>query len=113
MQDGKQLLEWDDEKGEYKFVKAEDPVCGKRFILELPLRADVALIHAYKAVRFGNVVYHRTARNFNQIIATAADFVIVEAEHIVEVGEIDPDEVMTPGIIVDMVVQARLEDRDE
>lgn len=113
MEEGKQLLEWDNEKGEYKFVKSSDPVVGKRYILELPLRADVALVHAYKADRFGNVVYHRTARNFNQIIATAADFVIVEAEHIVEVGEIDPDEVMTPGIIVDMVVQARLEDRDE
>ena len=113
MEEGKQLLEWDAEKGEYKFVKSEDPRKGKRFILELPLRAEVALIHAYKADRFGNVVYHRTARNFNQIIATAADFVIVEAENIVEVGEIDPDEVMTPGILVDMVVQARLEDRDE
>ena len=57
----------------------------------------------------GNVVYHRTARNFNQIFATAADFVIVEAENIVEVGELDPDEIMTPGALVDMVVQAEKE----
>ena len=97
MEEGKQLLEWDDEKGEYKFVKADEPQKGKRFILELPLHADVALIHAYKADKMGNVMYNHTARNFNEVFATAADFVIVEAEHIVEVGEIGPNEVMTPG----------------
>lgn len=112
MQDGKQVLEWDKEKGEYKFVTAADPVKGKRFILELPLHADVALIHAYKADRIGNVVYHRTARNFNPIMATAADFVIVEAEHIVEVGELDPDVIITPSCVVDMVIQANPEDRN-
>ena len=105
MQDGKQLLEWDDEKGEYKFVKAEDPVKGKRFILELPLHADVVFVHAWKADTFGNVVYRRTSRNFNEAFATAADHVIVEAEQIVELGELDPDEIMTPGFIVDAVVQ--------
>ncbi len=107
MQDGKQLLEWDAEKGEYKFVKAEDPVNGKRFILELPLHADVVFVHAYKADTFGNVVYRRTSRNFNEAFATAADHVIVEAEQIVEVGELDPDEIMTPGFIVDAVVQGK------
>jgi acetate CoA/acetoacetate CoA-transferase alpha subunit len=86
---------------------------GKKYLLELPLRADVAIIHAYKADKIGNCIYHRTARNFNQIMATAADFVIVEAEEIVEVGELDPDIIVTPGCLVDMVVQARLEDRDE
>ena len=106
MQDGKQLLEWDDEKGEYKFVKAEDPIKGKRFILELPLHGDVCFIHAWKADKMGNVVYHRTARNFNEPFATAADWVICEAEEIVEVGELDPDQIMTPGALVDMVVQA-------
>ena len=108
MQDGKQLLEWDDEKGEYKFVKADDPQKGKRFILELPLHADVVFVHAYKADTFGNVVYRRTSRNFNEAFATAADHVIVEAEQIVEVGELDPDEIMTPGFIVDAVVQGKV-----
>ena len=97
MQEGKQILEVD----------------GKAYILELPLRADVALIHAWKADKMGNVIYHRTARNFNQIMASAADYVIVEAEEIVELGELDPDIIVTPGCLVDMVVQARLEDRDE
>jgi len=81
-------------------------VDGKEFLLEKPLRGDVAVIHAWKADTIGNVVYHRTARNFNQIWATAADWVIVEAETIVEVGELDPDQIMTPAALVDQVVQA-------
>lgn len=112
MQEGKQVVEWDAEAGKYKFVEDGDPINGKRFILELPLHADVAIIHAYKADRIGNVVYHRTARNFNPIMATAADFVIVEAEHIVEVGELDPDIIVTPSCVVDMIVQANAEDRN-
>ena len=107
MQDGKQLLEWDNEKGEFRFVKPDDPTAGPRYILELPLHADVAFIHAYKADTLGNVVYRRTSRNFNEVFATAADYVIVEAEHIVEVGELDPDEIMTPHFIVDAVVQGK------
>ncbi|MCR4672812.1 MAG: CoA transferase subunit A [Lachnospiraceae bacterium] len=107
MEEGKQLLEWDDEKGEFKFVKSSDPQVGSRYILELPLHADVAIIHAWKADKMGNVVYNHTARNFNEVFATAADYVIVEAEHIVEVGELGPNEIMTPGAIVDCVVQAR------
>ena len=110
MQDGKQLLEWDAAAGKYKFVEPDEPQNGARYILELPLHADVCFVHAYKADKMGNVVYHRTARNFNQTFATAADFVIVEAEHIVEVGELDPDEIMTPGALVDLVVQAKMED---
>lgn len=110
IQDGKQLLEWDDAAGQYKFVTPDEPQKGKRFILELPLHADVCLVHAYKADKMGNLQYHRTARNFNQTFATAADFVIVEAEHIVEVGELGPDEIMTPGALVDMIVQAEMED---
>jgi acetate CoA/acetoacetate CoA-transferase alpha subunit len=107
MQDGKQLLEWDNEKGEYKFVRPDEPQKGKRFILELPLHADVVFVHAWKADTFGNVVYRRTSRNFNEAFATAADHVIVEAEQIVEVGELDPDQIMTPGFIVDAVVQGK------
>ncbi len=109
MQDGKQLLEWDDEAGEYKFVTADTPQKGKRYILELPLHANVCFVHAYKADKMGNLKFHRTARNFNEIFATAADFVIAEAEHIVEVGELDPDEIMVPGALVDLVVQAEME----
>ena len=107
MQDGKQLLEWDDEAGQYKFVTADEPQKGKRFILELPLHGDVVFVHAWKADTFGNVVYRRTSRNFNEAFATAADHVIVEAEQIVEFGSLDPDEIMTPGFIVDAVVQGK------
>lgn len=78
---------------------------GRDYLIELPLRAQVALVKAHKADKSGNLVFRRSARNFNPLIALAADFVIAEAEIIVETGEIDPDEVMTPGILVDMVVQ--------
>ncbi|MBR6231332.1 MAG: CoA transferase subunit A [Lachnospiraceae bacterium] len=91
MEEGKQIINVD----------------GKDYILEKPLHANVALIHAWKADKMGNLVYRRTARNFNPIMATAADFVIVEAEQIVEVGELDPDIIHTPGCLVDMIVQGR------
>ena len=109
MMDGKQVVEWDEEAGKFVFLEGEivpDP-SKKRFILELPLHGDVCFVHAYKADKMGNVVYRRTSRNFNEVFATAADHVIVEAEQIVEVGEIDPDEIMTPGFVVDAVVQGR------
>lgn len=79
---------------------------GKKYLLEKALRGDVALIHAWKADRMGNLVYRRTARNFNAIFATAADFVIAEAEEIIEIGELDPDHIHTPGCLVDMIIQA-------
>jgi 3-oxoacid CoA-transferase, A subunit len=79
-------------------------VAEKSYLLETALRADVALIHAWKVDKMGNAVYRRTARNFNPIWATAADWVIVEAEQIVEVGELDPDEIVTPGMLVDHIV---------
>jgi len=78
---------------------------GATYLLELPLRADVALLYAFKGDTQGNLVYRRTARNFNPIMATAADFVIAEVEHLVDVGEIEPEHVMTPGIFVDIVVR--------
>lgn len=80
-------------------------VDGKGFLLEKPLRADVALIKAYQADTAGNLVFRRSARNFNPLMAMAAKVVIVEAENIVEAGQIDPDQVMTPGIFVDWIVQ--------
>ena len=87
--------------------KEKITVDGREFLLEKPLRADIALLKAYKADKAGNLVYHRSARNFNPIMAMAADTVIVEVEHIVEVGEIDPDEVMTPGILIDRIIVQR------
>lgn len=78
---------------------------GKEYLLELPIKADIALLKAKKADKKGNLVYRKSARNFNPIMATAADFVIVQVDEIVDVGEIDPDDVMTPGIFVDMIVR--------
>ena len=80
-------------------------VNGKDYLLELPIQADVALIKAYKADKSGNLVFRKAARNFNPLMATAARTVIVEVQQIVETGEIDPDEVMTPGIFVNYLVQ--------
>ena len=88
------------EEGKQKIV-----VNGSEFLLEVPVRANVALLNAYKADKAGNLVYRRAARNFNPVMAMAADLVIVQVDHIVEIGEIDPDEVMTPGIFVDYLVQ--------
>jgi acetate CoA/acetoacetate CoA-transferase alpha subunit len=83
--------------------KEKITVDGLEYLLEKPLRAEVALLKAYKADKAGNLIYHRSARNFNPLMALAADTVIVQVEQLVEVGEIDPDEVMTPGILVDKI----------
>ena len=80
-------------------------VNGREYLLELPLRADIALLHAWKADKSGNLMYRRAARNFNPLMAMAADVVIASAEEIVEVGELDPDMVVTPGTLVDMIVK--------
>jgi acetate CoA/acetoacetate CoA-transferase alpha subunit len=80
-------------------------VDGRDYLLEKPLKADVALLKAHKADTAGNLVFRRSARNFNPLMATAAAVVIVEAETIVAAGQLDPDEVMTPGIFVDWLVQ--------
>ncbi|NLA85683.1 MAG: acetate CoA-transferase subunit alpha [Clostridiales bacterium] len=78
---------------------------GKEYLLELPIRADVAILKAWKADKSGNLVYRHATRNFNPLMAMAADLVIVEAEEIVEVGQLNPDEVVTPGTLVDMIVK--------
>lgn len=78
---------------------------GKPFVLESPLRADFAFIKAWKGDRVGNLLYRRTARNFNPVMATAATTTIAEVEHLVEPGELDPDHVITPGIFVKHIVQ--------
>lgn len=85
--------------------KAVINVDSKEFLLEKPLKADVALIKAHTADTAGNLLFQRSARNFNPLMAMAADIVIVQAENIVEVGQIDPDQVMTPGILVDWIVK--------
>lgn len=73
----------------------------KKYVLEKPLRADIALIKAAKADTMGNLIYDKSARNFNPIMAFAADIVIAEVEEIVAPGKIDPNNVVTPGILVD------------
>lgn len=83
--------------------KEKITVDGRVYLLEKPLRAEVALLKAYKADKAGNLIYNRSARNFNPIMALAVDTVIVQVEEIVEIGEIDPDEVMTPGILIDKI----------
>jgi len=80
-------------------------VDGRDYILAKPISADIALIKAHKADRNGNLVFRRTARNFNPLMAMAAKLVLAEVEEVVEVGEIDPDLVMTPGIFVDYIVR--------
>lgn len=84
--------------------KEKKTINGKEYILELPLRADVALLFGSVVDKKGNIVYNKTMKNFNPIMATAADTVIVQAEKIVEIGEIDPEHVTTSGIFVDYIV---------
>jgi len=87
---------------------------GRPFVLEAPLRGDFAFVKAWKGDRVGNLVYRRTARNFNPVMATAADVTIAEVEHLLEPGEIDPDQVVTPGIFVRHILQGeRYEKRIE
>ncbi|MFJ4621709.1 3-oxoacid CoA-transferase subunit A [Streptomyces sp. NPDC088812] len=78
---------------------------GRTYVLEYPIRGDVALIGAHRADRMGNLVYRKTARNFGPVMATAAATVIAQVREIVETGTIDPETVVTPSIYVDRVVQ--------
>jgi acetate CoA/acetoacetate CoA-transferase alpha subunit len=91
--DGKQIITVDDEE----------------FLLEKPIRAEIALIKAARADAAGNLIFRKSARNFNPVIATAANIVIAEVEDVVPVGQIEPDEVMLPGILVDYLVMVREE----
>lgn len=90
------------EEGKEKIV-----VDGNTFLLEKPLKADVALILGNKVDSKGNIVYSKSARNFNPLMAMAADTVIAYAENLVEVGDIDPDSVVTPSILVDYIVKEK------
>jgi len=78
---------------------------GKGYVLEQPIHADFAFVKAWKGDRLGNLVYRRTARNFNPVMATAATVTIAEVEQIVEPGALDPDHVVTPGIFIKHIVQ--------
>lgn len=78
---------------------------GKTFLLEKAIKADVALIYGSKVDEKGNIFYNKATRNFNPLMATAADVVIVEAEEIVKTGELDPHLVVTPGLFVDYIVK--------
>jgi len=90
VQEGKQVVE----------------VQGRKFLIEEALPGDVALIKAKKADKAGNLVYSKTARNFNPLMAMACKTVIAEVEELVEIGQIDPEEVHTPSILVDYLVRA-------
>ena len=78
---------------------------GRKYVMERALKADFALIKAWKGDKWGNLIYRKTARNFNPMMATAARVTIAEVEELVEVGEIEPDEVMTPSIYVKRIFQ--------
>jgi 3-oxoacid CoA-transferase subunit A len=87
---------------------------GRHYVLELPLRAQFALVKAWRGDSSGNLVYRATARNFNPLMATAADVTIAEVEGLVEAGQLDPDRIHTPGIYVQRILQGtRYEKRIE
>jgi 3-oxoadipate CoA-transferase alpha subunit len=80
---------------------------GKDYVLELPIKADFALIKAHKADRWGNLIYNKSARNFGPIMAMAATTTIAQVSEIVELGELDPEHIITPSIFVQHVVQVQ------
>jgi acetate CoA/acetoacetate CoA-transferase alpha subunit len=84
--------------------KQKIEIDGIEYLLELPLKADIALIAGETVDKFGNIVYFGATRNFNELMATAAEVVIVEAQNVVEVGVLDPNDVRTPGIFVTHIV---------
>lgn len=85
--------------------KEEREFDGRRYVMERALKADVALIEAWEADRWGNLTYNQSGRNFNPVMATAADLTIAQVQHIRELGELDPEKVATPGLYVDRVVR--------
>jgi 3-oxoacid CoA-transferase subunit A len=86
---------------------------GRPYVLERGLRADFAFVKAWKGDRWGNLIYRKTARNFNPMMATAARVTIAEVEELVEVGQLEPDNVHTPGIFVNRVIVSSAEKRIE
>ena len=86
--DGKPVMEFD----------------GQKYIMERAIKADISLVKAWKGDKAGNLIYRMTARNFNPMVATAGKITVAEVEHLVEVGELDPDQIHTPGIFVQRIV---------
>jgi 3-oxoadipate CoA-transferase, alpha subunit len=84
--------------------KEEREIAGRKYLLEFALPGDVALVEAWEADRWGNLTYRSSARNFNPIMAAAARLTIVQAQHIVELGALDPEKIATPGIYVSRVL---------
>ena len=78
---------------------------GREYVLEMPIRGDFAFVKAYEGDHAGNLRYHRAARNFNPVFATASEHTIAEVERLVEPGAIDPDQVITPGVYVNQIFQ--------
>jgi acetate CoA/acetoacetate CoA-transferase alpha subunit len=95
---------------EQDYVHSVVEIDGENYLLKKPLKADFALLGGYKADRAGNVWYKGTTRNFNLPMATAADTVIAEVEPIVDIGEIEPENAMTYGVLVDYVTVGYAED---
>jgi 3-oxoacid CoA-transferase subunit A len=93
--------------------KEEREIEGRMYILEPAIKGDFAIVKAWKADRYGNLVYRKTARNFNPMAATAGKITVVEVEEIVEPGELDPDQIHTPGIYVDRLILGSFEKRIE
>lgn len=84
---------------------------GRDYLMETAIRGSVALVKAYKADKHGNLIYRMTARNFNPVMATAADFVVAEVEEIVEAGQLDAEQIVTPSVFVDMVIKGERYDK--
>ncbi|MCH1626352.1 CoA transferase subunit A [Fredinandcohnia quinoae] len=82
-------------------------VDGKEYLLELPLTADVSIVYAKKSDPFGNLIFDKSARNMNPLVAMAGKYTIAEVEEIVPLSELDPEQIITPGIYVDMIVQSK------
>jgi 3-oxoacid CoA-transferase A subunit len=80
---------------------------GRPYVMERCIRGEFAFIKAWKGDRWGNLIYRKTARNFNPMMATAADYVIAEVEELVELGKLDPNQVHTPGIFIDAIFQGQ------
>jgi len=78
---------------------------GREYVLEMPIRGDFAFVKAYVGDREGNLLYRRSARNFNPVVATASEYTVAEVEKLVEPGAIDPDQVITPGVYVNTIFQ--------
>jgi 3-oxoadipate CoA-transferase alpha subunit len=84
--------------------KEQREIAGRKYLLEEALAGDVALVEAWEADRWGNLTYRSSARNFNPVMATAAKLTIAQAQHIVDLGALDPEKIVTPGIYVDRVL---------